>query len=577
MNIRRSVHVTSIILIISSLSFAGVAEGEGGGADSTPANADVSASPIATYANTGSPLGIELNGIAFYASEQPFLNIMKTGSWVTSADSIYDTGEENLLQLDADGYPTSMLGPVGGPVTFTTIQTPLLHDLPSPYYPAGDYVVLYEGTGTLAYNYATLVSHFPGRDVINLTASREGVFLQIKSTDPGHTGDYIRNIRVVYAPNEALLDSGEILNPVFINRVQPFRLLRFMAWMRTNNSTQSTWTGRPTPSNVFWSANGAPLEVMVSVLNKVHADGWFNMPAMATDDYITRFATYVHDHLDPDQKVYVEYSNETWYDRFSQSSFVTSQGEASFPSYSSPFQANRNYYGMRTAQICRSWTDAWRTDANRVICVLATEARDVANTQVALDCSLWSGGPCGKNYGIGAVAIGPYFGYTVPDSWTRDPDGGLIRLFQEINQGGADPDWPGGYPTGMIQQAIDWTTAQKANANSYGLDLIAYEGGQSLVDSDDALTTALYEAANQDPRMGAAYTTYLHKWKQAGGGFFSAFADIGARSKFGSWGALENVLIASSPKYDALLNFIADNPCWWSGCTRTGPSFHGRH
>ena len=203
------------------------------------------------------------------------------------------------------------------------------------------------------------------------------------------------------------------------------RLLRFMDWMCTNDSMQSTWTGRPAPGNAFWSTKGVPVEIMVSLLNKVHADGWFNMPAMATDDYITRFASYVHNHLDPDQKVYVEYSNEAWYDRFPQSSYITNMGKAAFPGYSSPTQANRNYYGMRTAQMCRSWKDTWGTDANRVICVLATEARDVVNTQVALDCSLWPDGPCGKNYGIDAIAIGPYFGYPVPDSWTDDPDAAL--------------------------------------------------------------------------------------------------------------------------------------------------------
>lgn len=568
MNIRRHLHAVSIALIISSLASGSLAEGEGDGSNSTAATVDRSAPPIATLANAGSPLGIELNDVVYYSSEQPFLNIMKAGSWVTSTSSIYDTGEENLLQLDADGYPTSMLGPAGAPVTFTMVQTPLLLGLPSPYYLAGNYVVLYDGTGTLAYKSATLVSHSPGRDVINLTANREGFFLQIKATDPGHTGDYIRNIRIAYASSEALLESGEIFNPTFIDRIQPFRLLRFMVWMRTNNSLQSAWTGRPGPNNAFWSVKGVPVEVMVSLLNKVHADGWFNMPAMATDDYIVRFASYVHDHLKPGRRVYVEYSNETWYDRFSQSSYATGQGEAVFPG-ASPFQANRSYYGMRTAQMCRSWKNAWGIDANRVTCVLAADARDPASAQAALDCSLWSGGPCEKSHGISAVAIGPYFGYPVPDSWAGDPDGGLKRLFQEINQGGADPDWGGGYSTGMIQQAIDQTTAHKANANAYGLDLIAYEGGQTLVDSNNPVTTALYQAANRDSRMGTAYATYLHKWRQAGGGLFNVFADIGSSSKYGSWGILENVLIASSPKYDASLEFIANNPCWWKDCAPT--------
>jgi hypothetical protein len=78
----------------------------------------------------------------------------------------------------------------------------------------------------------------------------------------------------------------------------------------------------------------------------------------------------------------------------------------------------------------------------------------------------------------------------------------------------------------MIQQAIDWTSAQKSVATSYGLDLIAYEGGPSLVNSNDPALTTLYIAANRDSRMGTAVTTYLTKWQQAGGNFFNFYSDI---------------------------------------------------
>ena len=33
---------------------------------------------------------------------------------------------------------------------------------------------------------------------------------------------------------------------------------------------------------------------MVALCNKINADGWFNMPTLATDDYVTQFATLVH-------------------------------------------------------------------------------------------------------------------------------------------------------------------------------------------------------------------------------------------------------------------------------------------
>src|SRR5262249_556462 len=39
---------------------------------------------------------------------------------------------------------------------------------------------------------------------------------------------------------------------------------------------------------------------------------WVTLPVNAGDDYITQFATYVQQNLDPDLKVYVEWGNEVW-------------------------------------------------------------------------------------------------------------------------------------------------------------------------------------------------------------------------------------------------------------------------
>ena len=89
---------------------------------------------------------------------------------------------------------------------------------------------------------------------------------------------------------------------------------------------------------------------------------------------------------------------------------------------------------------------------------------------------------------------------------------------------------------------------------------MAYEGGQSLVSISDTTLQALYAAANRDPRMGTAYTTFLSGWKNLGGGMFNNFTDIQQYSQWGYWGALENVLQTSSPKYNALTGFISRDP-----------------
>jgi len=554
--------VLFVALILSSFAFV------------TPA--------LAQTTNAASPLGINLNGVNYYTSEQPLLNIFKTGGWITQTSSTWDTNEETKLALDANGWPTSVtVGSGGQTVTYNQVSALLVRDLGAPYYPSGRYIVLYDGQGTISYRFDAVKNtalSAPGRDVLDVTPGSGGILITISATDPSHTGNYIRNIRLIKAENEALLNSGEMFNPDFISRISQFRALRFMDWMQTNGSTEGTsWGSRATPNSAFWSAaplnndvttHSVPVEVTVALANKVGADPWFNMPHLANDNYITQFATLVHQQLASGRKVYVEYSNETWNYIFGQTSWIQSQGLALWPS-ALPFDANRSYYGMRTAQMCDIWKNVWGADASRVVCVLAAQAANTYTATQSLACPLWTAGtPC-SNHGFNAIAIAPYFGYDVPSTWTSDPDGGLGKLFTEINQGGLAP---GGYAGGMIKEAIDWVTAYKTVATQKSLDLIAYESGQSLVDyANNAALTNLYITANRDARMGAATASYLQQWKAAGGNLLTYFSDISAFSKYGSWGALENVMLTNSPKYDALTNFITANPCWWSGCSSGGP------
>ena len=41
-------------------------------------------------------------------------------------------------------------------------------------------------------------------------------------------------------------------------------------------------------------------------------NAWFNMPHLATDDYLFQFANLPKKLLRPDVNIYVEYSNEAW-------------------------------------------------------------------------------------------------------------------------------------------------------------------------------------------------------------------------------------------------------------------------
>jgi chitodextrinase len=578
--------------------------------------------------NQNSPLGTVLSGVSFSTSEQPFLNIFKTGQgWETYNSMGADTGEEVALYqhfLDANGNPT-IIAP-GGAYQFTQAGTVLLRVGPSGpsgnlYYPAGNYVFLYDGIGTFTFSddfAGKPISSTPGRIVINVPGpTSAGTIIRITSTGSG--SNYAKNFRLIYSPdstagtgggtvvgvngvgtNEALLNSGEIFNPTFISRISPFRTLRFVEWMTYNQNFQRNWSDRHLPSWQFYADSptnatingncpnpdfcgmndGVPAEVMFALCNKISADCWFNMPALAGDDYVTQFATLAHSSLNSNLKVYVEYANELWNQALCQASGTMTQSclvqvsylcaaaygtACPYPSNFSTYQANTLYGQLRTIQVGALWKAAWGVDASRVIRVFGGWNGYTAYNSFWLsfsDPSHYSGTVASN---VDALAVAPYFGYPVPNTFTLD------QLFQEMMSGGLVSTANGGYPGGMIAQTLSWAATNYAIASSFGLPLISYEGGQTFVDYSHSDTTLqnLYAAANRDPRMGTAYTTYLNGWKSLGGTLFNNYKDVATISIWGYWGALENVLQTSSPKYDALTGFIVNNPCWWSGCSST--------
>jgi hypothetical protein len=547
----------------------------------------------ATASNARSPLGMNLQAVNYFTNEQPFLNIFKTTwisksnpqGWQTHRNSSagFDSGEGRYVQTDENGYPTTLTPGSGASnsAPFSSVGVIFLFNLgksdagTGPNYPAGLYVVRYDGQGTLSYgNDARLVSSSPGRDVFNVaTPTYEGgIDLRITATDPHHTGNYLRNIRVVKAEQENLLTSGGVFNPTFLSLLQNFRVLRGMQWLQIDDQggLMTGWSQRPRPSDAGWGGPyGTPVEALLELCNATGADCWLNIPHAATNDYITQMAILAHSMLGSSQKAYVEYSNEVWNSGYPQFAYANAQGRQMWPGAGPRADYGNNWYGMRVAQTCDIWKSAWGADASRVVCVMGAFAAVPWTATEALNCELWKGGgnaPC-SGHGIGAVAIAPYFAYVHAQTyWTTASDGGLKTLFLAIDRGD-------------IQTTSGWEAAYRKTLAPYHLPLITYEGGQTLVSSQVSDPTGvvknLYITANRDPRMGAEYTTALNDWRANGGQIYTIYADINKPSEFGEWGALESVwdtvtpLASAPPKWQAIQNFIAANPCWWPGCVGT--------
>lgn len=508
---------------------------------------------VALASNNNRSLGIGLNGIADWSTQMPFINLFKQARpWNWKA-------EQKNLELDANGYVKSVK---------QTIETPLLAGK-HPLIP-GRYVVLYEGEGTFDYFGAAINQSLskPGRQVIDVNPGTEIVTLKIVQTNPNN---YIKNIAVVRESQEKLFLAGEIFNPDFLAKIKQFDTLRFMDWMSTNNSEQKDWKNRPKPTDAVWAQKGIPLETMVALANKQKANAWFNMPHLASDDYIAKFAQYVKANLDPSLKAYVEYSNEVWNWQFQQAQYANVQGKAK---WGDKGDAWMQWNGMKSAQVCDIWKKQvfGEKDKNRVVCVMGTQTAWRGLEESVLQCPAWAAQgnePCYK-HGIDALAITGYFGGGLGNkenletvlSWRKDADGGFEKAFTQLTKGGLLKEGD------TIKDTIDsFSYFQKVTA-AKNLKMVVYEGGSHIVGvgdpvNNDQLTEFLI-AVNKHPKMYDLYTEVFNGWKQAGGTLFNHFVDINQPTKWGSWGALDYVTQDTSPKYKALLDFMNKNPKWWS-------------
>ena len=515
---------------------------------------------MASAKNQKSPLGTNLGPLTDYSTEWAFVDAMKASrTWFSGSASAFEDGR--AVDVDQNGWVRSLLpGQIARTLMFWDIQN----------YPLGQYVVLYEGKGTLEYfggatRNAALSK--PGRDVIDVRAG--GIGVNLTAVDRAAP---LRNIRVImpggacsndstrYCDASAACGAGatcenfekthatQIFHPKFLERLSPYKVLRFMDWSATNNSQQKTWADRPLPTDARWTENGAPIEIMVELVNRLGADPWFTVYHQADDAYVRQFAGLVKQKLHAGGKVYVEHSNEVWNGMFDQSKYVQEKGTALKLS-TDHYEAGLRYHAKRSTEIFALFGQSF--EPARLVRVMGSQAAGAWASTTALDF------PAAKGK-VDALAIAPYFGgdYGTPEQVSRIRGMTADQLLADIEKT-------------ALPQAIGWMKEQAAVAKARGVSLISYEGGQHLAGvfggENDAALNTLFDAVNRHPRMKAVYTQYLDAWKANGGKLFVHYVNCMAYSKWGRWGALEALdqPREKSPKYDALMTFIEKNPTWW--------------
>ncbi len=492
-------------------------------------------------ANANPPLGTNLNGVQDYSTEWPFVDVFKMSRTWISQQAGLGWGAGPALDLDADGWVKSLQSGQSADalMLFRGIKSGSV----------GKYVVLYEGEGTLSFTGATVASSTPGRIVFNFNPNPpgKGLILKISTTN---SSNYIRNIRVIRPGFEATYQT-QPFHPLFLDSLRKYKVIRFMDWQKTNNSTLANWADRTrTNSPTQTTGRGVALEYQIALANQLNANAWFNIPHLASDDFVRQYAQMVKGRLNPNLKAYIEYSNEVWNGQFTQAPYARQVGLALDLSTNN-LEAQLRYYSQRSVQVFDIWGEVFGSaQPQRLVRVLATQAANTWTSTTVLD---WKDAKLKTD----AVAIAPYF---CGNAGSGDVTATLAMTVDQLLDYCANQ---------IITTTKGWMDAQQAVISARGLPMIAYEGGQHLVgvggNENNLALTDLFIAANRHPRMKDLYTTYLNQWKTAGGKMFVNYSSICEPSKWGSFCLLEyqNQDTTRAPKHRAVMDFIVANPTPW--------------
>jgi Secretion system C-terminal sorting domain len=154
-------------------------------------------------------------------------------------------------------------------------------------------------------------------------------FTGTKRTEASATNTGITNLKLLRPGYHNR--SGDVFRQEFINAVSHFPVIRFMDFVNTNNSNPdfpevTDWSNRVSPSDALF--DGAPWEYVVELANITGKDIWINIPVAATDDYIRSFAQYLKDNVHEGGRIYFEYSNEVWNPGFTQYDYNVAAAKA---------------------------------------------------------------------------------------------------------------------------------------------------------------------------------------------------------------------------------------------------------
>lgn len=489
--------------------------------------------------------GMNFIYLSYWNRENPFVDLMKMSSlWVTQnsvtvpgGQNRFDNAVRDSIPADENGYPLLLPYRVAGQETTQIVLSQLISQQNS-MYPGGEYILLYEGTGTFSFiGDASVVSQTPGRIVLNVVPTNAGIMMKILTST---MGDHVRNIRFLMPGTEQTYLT-QPFNQAFLSKVGPFPVLRFMWWQFVTDGNESVWQNRKkmtyyTQGSYFTNSNrpsGIAYEYIVQLSNHLNKDAWVCVPHTADSTYIAEMAKFFKANLNPNLKVYIEFSNEVWNYIYRVNQWVNLNGPANLN-----LPQKTAYFAKRTFDI---WSAVYGSEmSSRVV--------RVAACQHTLP---WVGQQMMAYLGQGgADAISPAAYYVLrPEDYdtleakgataTKDDVARMIRSHFPV-LGGMMAD----------HQAI---------ANQYNLKLIFYEGGGEIRprNVNNASIQAIY-AYQTDTAAYNVHQEWFRTIRAASDPDLFVYFHLASRvnDRNEGFGALESVYQPTSQKYQVLLDNI---------------------
>lgn len=507
-------------------------------------------------------LGTNINGLADWEPHRMFRNFLKNtrsepipydasnGQWS------FDNYREVLDQMvfDENGYPIGIPQMTNEGVIrlrfFTSAEGMNMR-------PGQRYIVLYEGKGTITLHGAVSnTERQNGRLAFDLGG--DGTFwFQIEESQPS---DHIRNIKILRMEDETEDVEAFPFYDQFLEKLEPFQVLRAMDLLHTNNSAIESWEDRKLPGYYTYGGNnGMPLELVILLANQTKKDIWVNVPHAADETYIRNMAAMFKEQLHPEITIFLEYSNEVWNWIF---------GQAQYNINNNPLGLMYGRaYAQKAGKIFKIWHEVFGEEKCRVKRVLGIQA--------------------GFNY------LNEHIIAHLPqDEWDYGSPTHYFGLDHEVT-GNPRLDILGGSATvedimtnarNNFESFLPFVKEDYRNIQLLGKEVITYEGGQHFVGNVFGIPYQYQQAmwdAQHSQAMYAMYQTMLDSIKTWGCKLATNFSLAGPQENiYGSWGMMDDIDVngpyrQTAPKYQVHIDNQPSEACIASTRTAWNPCIMG--